>query len=415
MNLHHYNIKKKIPTLFLFLILFVSTPLSAQNVIWQPLTKPGGEIMTSFISISKDSLVATTLGGVYLSTDEGATWQRFGLKNINTGCIYRHSNGTLFVYGFSDNNYYIYHKTDMSGDWEQLPFVFDDYIVLIAGTEKDILFASTKNSTYKSEDLGSTWHTVSGIGGKLSSIVELSDNTLFASVEEDGEASGIYRSQDNGETWQQIGLSGISIPTLTKNKEEILYAGCNTYDPTNSNQGLYKSIDNGDTWENIDFTSWIYDLVIDDNNVFYMCEFIQNIYGFSYGYWVSYNEAIDWWSYYWGIDYLGAKNMFLAPDGYLYLYGSTLLYRTINPVISGIADVSSLSFSVYPNPFTDKLQIDGLTSDRATIRISDIQGREVYSGIYTGDAINLSNLLPGVYILNVKADGKSGAYKIVKQ
>lgn len=416
MKLNHYIIKKKVRTLLLFFILLLSTPLSAQNVIWQPLTKPGGEIMTSFISISKDSLVAATLGGVYLSTNEGAAWQRFGLKNVNTGCIYRHSNGRLFVSAFSENGYVIYKKTDMGGNWEQLPFVFDNYVLLIEGTEKDILFVSTENKTYKSEDLGNTWHTVAGIGGKVSSIVELSDGTLFASVEDDAEASGIYRSQDNGETWQQIGLAGISIPTLTKNKGEILYAGSNDYNDNvyENNAGLYKSADKGETWERVNSECCVYNLVIDDNNVFYMCEFIYSIYGFSYGYWIFSNEGIDWSNYYWGIDYLGAENLFLASDGYLYVYGATLLYRTINPVISGITNVSSLSFSVYPNPFTEKLQIDGITSDRATISVSDIQGREVYHGIYTGAAINLSHLLPGVYILTVKADGKRGAYKIVK-
>lgn len=411
--------KNKVTTLLFFFILLLSAPLSAQNVIWQPLTKPGGEILVSFISISKDSLVATTPGGVYISTDEGATWQRFGLKNINTGSIYRHFNGTLYVYGASGNEHVIYKKTNMNSDWEQLPFVFDGYIHIIEGTEKDILFASTRSNTYKSEDLGDTWNVVSGIGG-ISSIVELSDGTLFASVEEGySDARGIYRSQDNGETWQQVGLAGISIPILTKNKEDVLYAGCNTDDGYYGDevQGLYKSIDNGETWERIDSFYYVYDMIIDDNNVFYMCEFVYNIFGFSYGYWISYDEGFSWSDYYEGIEYLGAKNLFLAPDGYLYLYGETLLYRTIDPVILDITDVSSLSFTVYPNPFTDRLQIDGLTSNHATISICDIQGREVYRGNYTGNTntINLSNLLPGVYILNVKADDKSGVYKIVKQ
>ncbi len=69
------------------------------------------------------------------------------------------------------------------------------------------------------------------------------------------------------------------------------------------------------------------------------------------------------------------------------------------------------AISVYPNPTTGLLHIDlgNTLQSNATIVISDIIGREVYSqvlsGAQTNSSINISSLKDGIYLITVKGNG----------
>ncbi len=76
---------------------------------------------------------------------------------------------------------------------------------------------------------------------------------------------------------------------------------------------------------------------------------------------------------------------------------------------------------VYPNPFETTIKVN-LGKDNikvATIHVYDLYSRLVYSGNYANASgvveINLSGLVPGVYMLNLTADNKETAFKIIKK
>jgi hypothetical protein len=78
---------------------------------------------------------------------------------------------------------------------------------------------------------------------------------------------------------------------------------------------------------------------------------------------------------------------------------------------------------VYPNPTTDlvNIQINHSTLEQVFISIFDLQGKEVYNGMYAGISnligVNTSTYTPGTYILFLKNKNNQvlGTYKIIKQ
>ncbi|MDR2824882.1 MAG: T9SS type A sorting domain-containing protein [Prevotellaceae bacterium] len=69
--------------------------------------------------------------------------------------------------------------------------------------------------------------------------------------------------------------------------------------------------------------------------------------------------------------------------------------------------------SVYPNPASDRIFIEGENFD--AIKLYDILGKEVLSSNKTKE-INISNLPNGVYSVRIIADNKTiAAKKIVKK
>lgn len=99
----------------------------------------------------------------------------------------------------------------------------------------------------------------------------------------------------------------------------------------------------------------------------------------------------------------------------------SLSQKTIVPVTSGINNISGkAAFTAYPNPATDVININwaSLSEDAATIHITDISGKTVFSSEVKMDkntAINISNIQPGFYFLNVETESGSNTQKLLIQ
>jgi len=64
--------------------------------------------------------------------------------------------------------------------------------------------------------------------------------------------------------------------------------------------------------------------------------------------------------------------------------------------------------NIFPNPATDEVLLN-LNEIKSTVRIFDLQGKQVHSSLYfEGQRLDISRLLPGIYI--VEAEGDSGIY-----
>lgn len=81
---------------------------------------------------------------------------------------------------------------------------------------------------------------------------------------------------------------------------------------------------------------------------------------------------------------------------------------------TGIDQVVGLNFSVYPNPTTDRLNIEcGQTISR--IEVLDVAGRTVMSQNGNVNSINTKALTEGVYMLRVMTEAGVSAQKFVKE
>jgi len=80
----------------------------------------------------------------------------------------------------------------------------------------------------------------------------------------------------------------------------------------------------------------------------------------------------------------------------------------------GISDINKKAVSVYPNPFTDVLNISDVKGVKS-ISVNDISGREVKT-LAPAAEINLANLNTGLYIVNLKMeDGSVKSFKAIKK
>ena len=362
-------------------------------------------------------LFCATLNGVFKSIDSGKSWECIGLEDFSLYSIEINPDNDHIYVGLSNA---IYRSTDNGATWQKLEYSFNDNVSCLYFSQNKDLFAGSWGSIFKSSDGGESWKSVHTCDNTLetTSIIDAGNDILFAGITGWMGGGGVYRSDDNGDNWEHIGLDNDYVRTLAFNSEGALFAGSignfHTY-----KGGVYKSSDLGQTWDACNTEIEAMSLVIDAEDVLYTTINYDNSPPENPGgMFRSTDNGITWERIVSGMSDPRVFYLTMSHNGYLLAFGNDTgkIYRSVKPVATGIFDTAiDISLKPYPNPFTDKLQIDGITSSSATISISDIQGREVYRGTYTGDAINMSNLLPGVYILNVKADGKSGAYKIVKK
>lgn len=218
----------------LFVLWCVWAGLAFSEVSWSPIG-PGGGGWLATITVVDDALntvyVGCDVGGVYKSTDHGATWE------------------------IKDNGLSIYYVEDIAYD-PQTP---------------STLYAGTRGGVYKSIDGGDHWVEKRtgfppvddyAFSAPVSDLVvdPRHPNIVFAGIgvpragyqldgyhwATAGIQGAIYKSIDWGESWTLIRNTGIDTTAMVYSlamdpgHSEILYAATST--------GVYKSITSGETW-----------------------------------------------------------------------------------------------------------------------------------------------------------------------
>ncbi len=101
----------------------------------------------------------------------------------------------------------------------------------------------------------------------------------------------------------------------------------------------------------------------------------------------------------------------------IYTDGNGCISSSSAPTIStlGLEDIT-ISFSIYPNPASEKLTIDAGAVVKATIKIMDLSGRVVINTKMNQSLhqIDVSTLADGVYMIKVEYGNKSVTKKIIK-
>lgn len=80
----------------------------------------------------------------------------------------------------------------------------------------------------------------------------------------------------------------------------------------------------------------------------------------------------------------------------------------------GVSERGAVPVQVYPNPCVESLFVEAHAADW---RITDLQGRAVHSGRFTGPAlqrVDVSTLTPGTYVLELDQDGQRRTVRFSK-
>ena len=96
--------------------------------------------------------------------------------------------------------------------------------------------------------------------------------------------------------------------------------------------------------------------------------------------------------------------------GLLRFPAANTVYR-LTPSTSGIHSYADMNVSVYPNPVSDLMTING--ADNALVQIFDVNGKLLVSEVYN-QPISVSELPSGLYMVKITTDQGSVVKKIVK-
>jgi photosystem II stability/assembly factor-like uncharacterized protein len=217
-------------------------------------------IETFAVSGSKLFVGTTYFTGVFVSSDSGATW-----TSVNSG-MHGSRVEALAVsdsHMFAGTAYYggLFHSTNDGSSWTQVDSnLFDSDVRALSsapaadGTGGRRIFAATDNGVYVSQDNASSWTRAGSLG--LVNVFAVStafggsgQTSIFAGTW----SSGVFRSTDDGATWTAINTGLPAFPndvseyctvwSLVSNGQTLL-AGIR-------DRGIYRSTDGGASWSEV--------------------------------------------------------------------------------------------------------------------------------------------------------------------
>lgn len=357
------------------------------------------------------NIVTNTLGEMYISTNNGDSWELTNYKPSAAGNV-------PYLLGVKDSNIFVSIRSDyqVSHDLGRTWKVFNNYGDTAHQVSTGIIFngdvgiAGGCCAISKTTDFGETFKKVLGNGWDNIgySPVLLKDGYFFAKT---GLFGAFYRSKDNGDTWDTIELP------RPGNAGDAKYVGFKliknliiAFDSDRDRNTAIFSTDNGDTW---DLKKNYSKFLITDH--FISCG--DNLYGMGgpeEGVYLSRDTGQTWTSFNKGLRLYGdIKGLVLAHDDkYLFATfegyvggGGRGLYRAKmkDCEIDFSSDVAvqheAENVNIYPNPVSDFLYLPKISSN-GRIKIYSTIGICI-SEFDPGEKIDVSGLAPGLYFVQL--------------
>jgi photosystem II stability/assembly factor-like uncharacterized protein len=202
------------------------------GISWSHISSMIGKSITS-IAVSANYLIVSTPypdGGLFRSSDEGATWQALVPQSI-TSAEYLFVNGANII---ASSGNFLWTSTDNGTNWSLRYQYALSGVKTMAAIGNTIISARTALISY---DNGWTWNTRSSPG--LTNAVSAANNVFYS-----GTTAGLFMSTDNSSSWVPTGngLGNGSIIALLKDGNDM-YASL-----SGGGVGIYKSTDTGNNW-----------------------------------------------------------------------------------------------------------------------------------------------------------------------
>jgi photosystem II stability/assembly factor-like uncharacterized protein len=186
----------------------------------------------------KDSIIFAAGGGMFRSTDDGASW-----TPIENGLVYGQttvtglavSEGKVFASTFAG----VAFSTDNGNDWSTIVGTDQANQVTncVAAIDSSVLVGWV-GGVIRSIDVGRSWVDTSGWINTSCTFCFVGDSSRIYA----GTTTGVHLSTDNGVTWtpMNIGLPGNQVFSLATEGTTLFAATINN--------GVYRSIDSGASW-----------------------------------------------------------------------------------------------------------------------------------------------------------------------
>ncbi len=238
---------------FLFAIFILSALLggpaesAAGDIDWIRTNGPAGGYV---IALAADSdgrvLAATVSGGLWLSRDNGSTWERPGQPPATPRGI---TFGTDAIYCVLPVKA-IVRSTDEGLSWKTLdaPAAASTFGNPLLARGAQEIYLNAGDGLYRSKTRGLAWASLPipfDAEGRLTALTTFGDEELYIAVKSE---PGLLRSTDNGFSWTAKGVSTLpsEVRALAMNSQAEIFALQRSRAGVPSR--LLRSSDRGDTW-----------------------------------------------------------------------------------------------------------------------------------------------------------------------
>ncbi|HVN48322.1 MAG TPA: T9SS type A sorting domain-containing protein, partial [Bacteroidota bacterium] len=209
----------------------------------------GGIINTNIYALASDgtNLFAGAsgpyYGGFFISTNNGSSWTSSGFSPYGVTSLV--VSGTNFYAG---NPFGLYLSTNKGTSWSTIMPNTSVTAIAVQGTN---LFVSSGWNVSRSTDNGTSWMTTdSGLAGNVVECLAISGTNIFAGTilpvtvpvgQSAQPGGGIFLSTNNGISWAPVksGLPNKPVSTIAV-KDANLFAG--------TSSGVFRSTNNGTSW-----------------------------------------------------------------------------------------------------------------------------------------------------------------------
>lgn len=252
----------------LILMLLLALLPHASLAAWTQATGTSG---IRFISMSK---IGTTLyagalaGGLYQSTDDGASWSTaFGTTfDTWTPYVVTQIGSILYVGGAKSGAAHLAYSTDAGSTWTDLTaWGAATYIRDVKLLNGATFVAARGSGVYRSTSNDGTGWTLSNTGMTTQSspakFAQIGTDIFVADASNNG-TDGVFKSSDNGLTWTRVsaGLpsTGSAVSGLLNYNGALLFA---------MGSSVWRSLDSGASWTQV-YSGSSYDLVINNATLY---------------------------------------------------------------------------------------------------------------------------------------------------
>lgn len=384
-------------TILFFLIITLSFTLSKAQ--WVELDPGVNNALYDIYAITPDIVVAVGANGIIIkTTDGGETWQQkeSGTTNLLTKLQFPTPN-IGYIIGVDG----IFLKTTDSGEtWFPITAGAASFYQNISCINENLIFIICNNGILmKSTDGGENWDEVGLILGNKFQF--LSDEIGYMMTP----SQGLFRTENGGEDWIILDTYYSVFQFLDENVG-FLYS-----------EGLYKTTDGGYNFEFLggefgDGFSYFY--VENENTTWGILEGLLNGDGSTRGIMkITYSES-EHYLYVEDIWFeddttLNMESIHFADENTGYIVGYKNWKTTIWKNNTGINTMNTNEptaineIMVYPNPASTEITIEIQNNKNSLITLTDMTGKQVYSGDFHGTkmSLNVERYAKGIYILTV--------------
>lgn len=223
-----------------FFSLIYCNQVFSQIALWEQTNGPfGGNIQSFAIDSNEVIFAGTERGGIYRSSDNGASWERKGLRDKIISTIAVDSAGTILA-GVSSEDI-IYSSTDNGDSWMQKS-VNVPANSLIINSEGHLFSCGPAAGVFRSTNGGNNWSPVNnGLENLIATVLGInSEGYIFAGLDNIG-GEAVFRSTNNGNSWEGMGITNAFITSLAVSESDFVFVGGAPF-------GVIRSTDDGVSW-----------------------------------------------------------------------------------------------------------------------------------------------------------------------